>query len=174
QAGFVGSEYPYRSGRFPRHRSLDRGPVNSTLIFSASLGFAVSHSQTTSVRNPIERKALIFAASRLLFASNLAVQNDRFRFGTVALTQWRWWCQKQPLTKIAHRPFLFAKSGEPGKDLTLRRYPNFSCRSKRATSSSALVFRCRTRRMSSERAESIGAAYGLAFIRQRPRSVRER
>jgi len=82
-------------------------------------------------------------ASRRRFSENFFIQKARFLFGTVALTQPTWPCQKHPWTKMAHFFERFAISGEPAKSrfAVLKAWP--SERRSFRTVISADVPRCR-------------------------------
>lgn len=84
-------------------------------LLSSFRSFAASHSQITTTENPSAASSRRTRASRSRLAWNLACQNVRFRFGTVARGQPSWECQKHPCTNTDHLPRLFAMSGEPGR-----------------------------------------------------------
>lgn len=91
----------------------------------------------------------------------MAAQKEEFVIGTVARRQFVWWCQKHPFTNTTHPPLLFAKSGEPGKERTFRRYDSPMERKHDATLCSADVACVRTRPIHSLRLGSVGFS---AFI----------
>ena len=111
---------------------------------------------------PFARSRLIALASRTRFARNLPVQKSMLDLGVVARLQPVWWCQKQPFTKIAHRRETFAKSGLPGRLLTLRRYRNLSVLRIEETIASGRVLVCLTRAIRSD-APGVGITRSCGF-----------
>lgn len=116
----------------------------------------ISHSHTMITQKPRRRRSRIARASRRRLDANFVLQNSVFAFGMVARRQLVWWCQKQPLTNIAHRRVLLAKSGEPGSERTFRRYDSPIERKHDATACSADVPKVGTRPIHSLRLGSMG------------------
>lgn len=95
-----------------------------------------SHSQSTKTRYPAVRRSFSFRRSRFLFPRSFSLQYGAFDFGFDASAHLPCECQKQPWTKIAHRPFWLARSGLPGNVVTwVRKRRPRACTAARVSSS---------------------------------------
>ena len=102
----------------------------STTILCSRLrtdsGFRSAHCHTVITCHPSLRSKRAILSSRFLFPSIFLFQKLLLVFGSLALLQLEWLCQKQPCTKTTVFAEETRKSGSPGKDLTFRRYFTFS------------------------------------------------
>ncbi len=119
------------------------GPKNSRSRASSSgaLDALVWHSQTTSTSHPDLLRARRFRASRALFSSNFACQNDWRLRVTRLPARHRCRCQKHPCTKTTFRRLRKTMSGRPGKSAACRRNRYPMPWSMRRTTHSGLVSR---------------------------------
>ena len=113
-----------------------RKEMRRSVNFSLS---RVSHSHTTSTRQPSLASAIRTRSSRRRLASNFAAQNSGRVVGMLALTQPRCLCQKQPWTNMTALRDGNTRSGVPGKDRRCRRNRYPSRWTKRLISSSGRV-----------------------------------
>jgi len=102
----------------------------STIILRNRLrtrsGFRSAHCHTVITCHPSLRSKRAILSSRFLFPSIFLFQNLLLLFGSLALLQLEWLCQKQPCTKTTVFADETRKSGSPGKDLTFRLNFTFS------------------------------------------------
>lgn len=98
---------------------------NKFEMVSANLFLLISHSQTTTIRQPSASSADFVLMSRSIFSENFFSQNSRFDFGVDAFEHPSCLCQKQPCTRMINRSFGSTISGVPGKSFlwSLNLYP---------------------------------------------------
>lgn len=100
-------------------------PETSHLTRSSETSVApllrMAHSQMIATRHPTACSPATFAISRSTFRANLSSQNSALDFGTEALLQLLWRCQKHPWTNMAARNFGRTMSGLPGSFAECRR-----------------------------------------------------
>ena len=107
-------------------------------------GFRRVHCHTVTTCHPSLRSKRVILLSRFLFPSIFLFQKLLLVFGSLALLQLEWLCQKHPCTKTTVFAEKTTKSGSPGKDITFLRYFTFSLRRSLATMSSGDVLRVLT------------------------------
>ncbi len=88
--------------------------------------FRSAHCHTVITCHPSLRSKRAILSSRFLFPSIFLFQNLLLLFGSLALLQLEWLCQKQPCTKTTVFAEVTRKSGSPGKNLTFLLYFTFS------------------------------------------------
>lgn len=78
-------------------------------------GPRASHSQIVTACQPSASRYLSEASSRSLFFRNFSFQNSDLDEGIFPIWHPSWWCQKQPLMKMAIRRLGSTMSGVPGR-----------------------------------------------------------
>ena len=89
-------------------------------------GFRSAHCHTVITCHPSLRSRRAILSSRFLFPSSFLFQKLLLVFGSLALLQLEWLCQKQPCTKTTVFAEETRKSGSPDKDLTFLRHFTFN------------------------------------------------